>query len=116
MKKVESPSEKNPRLLAVIRMRSQDIVGNLDNDCEVVPSLSDDAQKRDPELCKFMELLHEHTEKPQSKLLVGESPNVKVFYFLWYQFRVRDEILYCTGKEVEDKTSRQNIEKWIKIG
>ncbi len=56
--------------------------------CEVVPSLSDDAQKRDPELCRFMELLHEHTEKPQSKLLVGESPNVKVFYFLWYQFRV----------------------------
>ncbi len=48
-----------------------------------------------------MELFHEHTEKPPSKLLVGESSDVKILCFLWNQFRVRDGILYLTGKEVE---------------
>ncbi len=92
IKKVKTSSEKKPRLLAEIRIRIQDIAGNLDNDCEVVPSLSDeeikDAQKRDPELCRFMELLHEYTEKPPSKLLAGRSPDVKIFCSLWYQFCV----------------------------
>ncbi len=71
----------------------------------MVPSLSDeeikDAQKRDPELCRFIELPNKHTQKPPSKLLAGESPDVKVLCSLWYQFQVRDEIFYCTGKEVE---------------
>ncbi len=49
-----------------------------------------------------MELLHEHTENPPSKLLAGESSDEKVLCSLWYQFCVRDEILYRTGKEVED--------------
>ncbi len=31
IKKVKSPSEKKPRLMAAIRMRSQDFAGNLDN-------------------------------------------------------------------------------------
>ncbi len=50
---------------------------------------------------RFMELLHEHIEKPPSKLLTGETP-VKVLCSLWYQFHVQDEILYRTGKEVQD--------------
>ncbi len=54
------------------------------------------SQKKDLELCRFMKLLHE----PPSKLLEGESPDVKVLCFLWYHFRVRDEILYHTGHEV----------------
>ncbi len=41
IKKVKSPSEKKPRLLALIKTRSHVIAGNLDNNCEVVPSLSD---------------------------------------------------------------------------
>ncbi len=49
-----------------------------------------------------MELLHEHTEQPPSKLLTGDPPEVKVLCSLWYQFHVQDEILYHTGKEVED--------------
>ncbi len=52
--------------------------------------------------CRFVELLHEHTQKPPSKLLEGESPDVKVLCPLWYQFHVRDKTLYHTGKEVED--------------
>ncbi len=106
LNKVKSPSENKPILLTVIRTRSQDIAGKLDNDSEVVPSWSDkeikDAQKCDSELCRFMELLHEHTEKPPSKLLAGESPDVKVLCYLWCQFCVWNEILYHTGKEVED--------------
>ncbi len=87
IKKVKTPFEKKPRLLAAIRMRSQDITGNFDNNCEVVPSLSDeeikDAQKQDPELCRFLELLHEYTEKPSFKILADESPDVKVLCSLW---------------------------------
>ncbi len=48
-----------------------------------------------------MILLHEHTEKPPSKLPASESPDVKVLCSLWYKFRVRDEILHHTGKVVE---------------
>ncbi len=48
--KVKSPSEKKPKLLAAIKMRSQDYAGNLNNYCEVVPSLHDkeikDAQNK----------------------------------------------------------------------
>ncbi len=41
--------------------------------------------------------------KPKSKLLTDELPDVKVLCTLWYEFRVRDEILYRTGKEVYDE-------------
>ncbi len=61
------------------------------------------AQKQDPELCRFMELLHRHTVKPKSKLLTAEPPYVKSLCTLWHEFRVQDEILYCTGKEVDDE-------------
>ncbi len=44
-------------------MGSQDCAGNLDNDCQVVPSMIDeelkDAQILDHEHCRFMELVHE---------------------------------------------------------
>ncbi len=54
---------------------------------EVVPSLNDedikDAQKWDPALCRFMEIFHEYTEKPSSKLLASESPDVKIFFFFF---------------------------------
>ncbi len=87
-------------------MRSQDCACNLDNDCEVVLSLSDevinDAHKHDPQLCRFMELFHKHTRKPQFKLLEGESPDMKVLCSLWNQFQVWHELLYRLGKEVEE--------------
>ncbi len=45
-------------------LNAQAIHDYLDNLGEVLPSLSDEeieiAQKWDPELCRFMELLHEH--------------------------------------------------------
>ncbi len=50
-----------------------------------------------------MELFHKHALKPKSKLLTAEPPDVKVLCTLWYEFHVRDEILYHTCKEVDDE-------------
>ncbi len=50
-----------------------------------------------------MELLHKHLVKSTSKSLRKEPLNVKILCTLWYEFRVRDEILYQTGKEVDDE-------------
>ncbi len=80
IKKVKLPSEKKPRLLHAIQTRRQD--GDHDFDTGLVPSLSDEeirvSQKLDPELCRFMELLHKHTVKPNSKSLREEPPDVKI--------------------------------------
>ncbi len=100
IKKVKSPSEKKPRLLHAIQTRGQG--GDCDLDTDLVPSLSNDeirvSQKLDPELCRFMELLHKHAVKQNSKSLRQEPPDVKILCSLWYKFRVRDEILFRTGK------------------
>ncbi len=105
IKKVQSPSKKKPRLLCAIQTRSQD--GCHDSETDLVPLLSDEeiriSQKRDPELCRFMELLHKSSVKPNSKLFTAEPPDVNVLCIIWYEFRVRDEILYSTGKEVDDE-------------
>ncbi len=86
-------------------MRSQN--GDHDVDTDLVPLLSNKkirvSQKLDAELCKFMELLHKHSVKPNFKSLKEEPPDVKVLCTLWYKFCVRDEILYHTGKEVDDE-------------
>ncbi len=50
-----------------------------------------------------MELLHKHAVKLNSKLLTAEPPDVKVLCSLWYEFCVRDDILYRKGKEVNDE-------------
>ncbi len=87
-------------------MRIQDGGDNLDITSDVVPLFSDeeirDAQKQDLELSKFMDLLHNHSGKPASMLLVAEPPDVKVLCSLWYKLYVREEIIYHTGKEVDD--------------
>ncbi len=105
IQKVISPSEKKPGLLNAIQTRGQDGDGDLYTD--LVPSLSDEeirvSQKLDPELCRFMELLHKHTVKPTSKSLREEPHDVKILCSLWYEFRFRDEILYHTGKETTDE-------------
>ncbi len=81
IKKVKSPSEKKPRLLCAIQMMNQDGSQDLDCNADLVPTLNDEeirvSQKLDTELCRFMELLHEHTVKPNSKLLTAEPPDVK---------------------------------------
>ncbi len=70
IKKVKSPSEKKPRLLHALRTRGQVGDGDLDTD---FPLLSNEeirvSQKMDAELCRFMELLHKHAVKPNSKSL-----------------------------------------------
>ncbi len=80
IKKDKSPSEKKPRLLHAIQTRGQD--GDCDLDTDLVPSLSDEeirvSQKRYPELCRFMELLHKHAVKTNAKSLREESPDVKI--------------------------------------
>ncbi len=104
IKKVSTPSKKKPRLLHAIQTRGQD--GDRVLDTDFVPSLTDKgirvSQKLDPELCRFMELLHKHAVKPNSMSL-REEPLVKIFCSLWYEFWVREEILYCgiwlQGKE-----------------
>ncbi len=50
-----------------------------------------------------MELLHKHAVIPNSKSLRQEPPNVKILCSLWYEFCVRDEILFRTGKEVTNE-------------
>ncbi len=105
IEKDKSPSEKIPRLLHAIQTRGQD--GDHDLDTDLVPSLSDEqirvSQKLDPEICRFMKLLHKHAVKPNSKSLREEPPDVKILCSLWYEFQVRDEILYRTGKEATDE-------------
>ncbi len=105
IKKASMPSEKKLRLLHSIQTRGWD--GDLDMDTDLVPSLSDEeirvSQKLDPELCRFMELLHKHIVKPNSKSLREKPPDVKILCSLWYEFRVRDEILYRTGNETTDE-------------
>ncbi len=68
IKKVNVPSEKKPRPLCAIQTRSQDDSHDLKIISDVVPSLSNEdiriAQMWEPELCRFMELLNEHQEKP----------------------------------------------------
>ncbi len=90
IKKVSTPSEKKPRLLHAIQTRGQD--GDRDLVTDLVPSLRDDeikvSQKLDPELCRFMELLHKHAVKPNSKSLREEPPDVKILCSLWYEFRL----------------------------
>ncbi len=53
-------------VLCAIQTRSQDGSQDLDDHPNLVPSLSDEeiriAQKRDPELCRFMELLQTLSE------------------------------------------------------
>ncbi len=88
IKKVSMPSEKKPRLLHAIQTRGQDSDRDLDTD--LVPLLSDKeirvSQKLDPELCRFMELLHKHAVKPNSKSLREEPSLVKILCSLWYKF------------------------------
>ncbi len=104
IKKDKSPSEKKPRLTHAIQTRGPNIGRDLDID--LVPLLSDEeirvSQKLDTEHCRFMELLHKHAVKPNSKAQREEPPDVKIVCSLWYEFRVPDEILYRTGKEVTD--------------
>ncbi len=50
-----------------------------------------------------MELLHKHAVKPNSKSLREEPLDVKILCTLWYEICVRNEILYRTGKEVDDE-------------
>ncbi len=71
-------------------MRSQD--SDRDVDTDLVSLLSNEeirvSQKLDPELCRFMELLLNHSVKPNSKSLREELPDVKVLCTLWYKFCV----------------------------
>ncbi len=89
IKKVKSPSEKKPRLLHAIQTRGQGGNGYLDTD--FLPSLSNEeirvSQKLDPELSRFMELLHKHTLEPISKSLRQEPPDVKIVCSLWFEMK-----------------------------
>ncbi len=104
-KKDKSPSEKKPRLLHAIQTRGQD--SDRDLDIDLIPSLSNEeikvSQKLDPELCRFMELLHKHAVKPNTKSLREEPPDIKILCSLWYELRVQDKIVYRTGKEATDE-------------
>ncbi len=88
IEKVSTPSEKKPRLLYAMQIRGYDADRDFDND--LAPSLSDEeireSQKLDRELCWFMELLHKHSVKPNSKSLREEPPDVKILCSLWYEF------------------------------
>ncbi len=82
-----------------IQRRGQD--GDCDLDTDLTPSLTDEEirvlQKLDPGLCWFIELLHKHEVKPNSKSSRDEPPDVKILYSLWSKFPVGDEILYRNG-------------------
>ncbi len=57
-----------------------------------------DAQTRDLDLSRFIDLFNEHTEKPSAKSLTGESSEVRILCSLWKQFKIVDGILYREGK------------------
>ncbi len=101
IKKVKSISEKKPSLLNTIQTRGHGSDSDLDTD--LVPSLSFEeimvSQKFDPELFRFMELLHKHAIKPNSKSLRQEPPDIKISCSLWNKFCVQDEILFGAGKQ-----------------
>ncbi len=63
--------------------------GDRDLDTDLVSSLSDEeirvSQMLDPELCRFVELLHKHAVKPNSKSLNKEPHDVKILCSLWYE-------------------------------
>ncbi len=77
-----------PKLLHTIQIKGQDDEGDLETD--LVPLLSNKeirvSLKLDAELCWFMELLHKHAVKPNSKSLRQEPPDVKILCSLWYEF------------------------------
>jgi len=90
------------KLIAPVVTRNQMRGAVSDSDCAVVASFSNeevkDAQHRDPELSRFIELLDSHVEKPPAKQLSGESSEVRILCSLWNQFKVVDGILYRVGK------------------
>ncbi len=95
-------------ILCPILTCSQISAKDFDSDCAVVHSFMDeqikDAQIRYPDLCQFIELFNGHTEKPQAKLLTGESSEVKILCSLCKQFKIVDGILY--------RVSKTDIDPW----
>ncbi len=93
---------KDQAIMNSILTRSQISAKDFDRYCAVVLSFTDDeiknAQIRDLDLSRFIELFNGHTEKPKAKLLAGESFEVKILCSLWKQFKIVDEILYRVGK------------------
>ncbi len=81
---------------------SQISAKNFDSDCAVVHSFTDeqikDAQIRDPDISRFIELFNGHTKKSNAKLLAGEPSEVKMLCSLWKQFKIVDGILYRVDK------------------
>ncbi len=79
----------------------------LDSNFAVVHSFSDeevkDAQYGDPDLSWFLNIFHEHTEKPHARRLLTSKPSeVKILCSLWKQFKTVDGILYRVGKTSVD--------------
>ncbi len=72
-------------ILNPILTHSQISAKDFDSDCAVVHLFIDkeikDAQIRDLDLSQFIELFNGHTEKPKTKLLAGESSDVKNLVF-----------------------------------
>ncbi len=57
-----------------------------------------DAQTRDPDLSRFMNLFLGHTVKVHARLLASEPSEIKILYLLWKQFKILGGILYRVGK------------------
>ncbi len=99
LSKTEDQAILNPMLT-----RSEISAKDFDSDCPVVHSFIDeeikDAQIRDPDLSRFIELFNGHTEKPKAKLLACSSSEVKILCSLWKQFKIVDGILYRVIKMI----------------
>ncbi len=97
---------KDQAILNPILTFSQISAKDFDSDCAVVHSFKDeeikDAQIKDPDLSRFINLFNEHTEKPSAKFLAGQSSEVKILCSLWKQFKIVDGILYRVGKTYID--------------
>ena len=54
-----------------------------------------DEQGRDPDISSFVKLLQKYTgERPGSDIIKPESQDVKLFWTMWDEFFIRDDILY----------------------
>ena len=109
-----SPEEKfNSVELAAI----QELRKRIDDETpDLIPSYTAEemrkAQQRDTNIRRFMEIFLSNDEKPNSKVLVSEGTEVRIFCSLWYEMQVIDGVLYRKPKDGSKKQTPRLVIPW----
>ena len=105
--KVKHPDKvidsKQDDLTALKMAAIRDLSERIDNGTpDLIPGYTNDqmrkAQQKDINIRRFMEIFLAHEEKPNSKTLVSEGTEVRIYCSLWYEMQVIDGILYRKPK------------------